>query len=131
MRLGLSRPTGESLDHWLALFQTALTEAQRVAGEWRDSGLAHILSISGMHMGLLTAFVFAAVRYGLAAVWPVDDSKVRSLTLLVVGVIAGVSGGPLAAAGAVAAAVVLGFITIAWRDRWARGGRDRPREPRG
>jgi len=39
MRLGLSRPTGEALDHWLALFQTALSEAQRVAGEWRDSSL--------------------------------------------------------------------------------------------
>jgi hypothetical protein len=41
MRLGLAKPTGEALDHWLALFQTALTEAQRVAGEWRDSGMAH------------------------------------------------------------------------------------------
>ena len=39
MRLGLARPTGEALDHWLALFQTALAEAQRVAGEWRDSAL--------------------------------------------------------------------------------------------
>lgn len=34
----------------------------------RASNLAHLLAISGLHMGLLTAFVFGAVRYGLAAV---------------------------------------------------------------
>lgn len=34
----------------------------------RASNLAHLLAISGLHMGLLTAFVFALVRYGLAAV---------------------------------------------------------------
>ncbi len=32
----------------------------------RASNLAHLLAISGMHMGLLAAFVFATVRYGLA-----------------------------------------------------------------
>jgi hypothetical protein len=42
MRLGLQAPSGEALDHWLTLFQTALTEAQRVAGEWRDSALPHV-----------------------------------------------------------------------------------------
>jgi hypothetical protein len=41
MRLPLRAPTGESLTHWLTLFQTAMSEAQRVAGEWRDSGLHH------------------------------------------------------------------------------------------
>ena len=39
MRLPLRAPTGEALSHWLTLFQTAMTEAQRVAGEWRDSAL--------------------------------------------------------------------------------------------
>ncbi len=34
----------------------------------RVSNLAHLLAISGLHMGLLTAFVFAAFRYGLALV---------------------------------------------------------------
>lgn len=34
----------------------------------RGSNLAHLLAISGLHMGLLTAFVFAALRYGLALV---------------------------------------------------------------
>lgn len=42
MRLGLRAPTGPALDHWLALFQTAMSEAQRMAGEWRDSALPHV-----------------------------------------------------------------------------------------
>ncbi|MFO7856702.1 MAG: ComEC/Rec2 family competence protein [Paracoccaceae bacterium] len=32
----------------------------------RDSNLAHLLAISGLHMGLLAALIFGAVRYGLA-----------------------------------------------------------------
>jgi competence protein ComEC len=35
----------------------------------RDSGLAHVLSISGLHMAVVGGFVFFAVRAGLAA-WP-------------------------------------------------------------
>ncbi|WP_424934538.1 ComEC/Rec2 family competence protein [Amaricoccus macauensis] len=34
----------------------------------RQSNLAHLLAISGLHMGLLAGFVFALVRYGLALV---------------------------------------------------------------
>lgn len=34
----------------------------------RDSNLAHLLAISGLHMGLLTGVVFAALRYGLALI---------------------------------------------------------------
>jgi len=36
----------------------------------RGSNLAHLLAISGLHMGLLTAIVFGAVRYGFALVAP-------------------------------------------------------------
>ncbi|KPP87848.1 MAG: competence protein ComEC [Rhodobacteraceae bacterium HLUCCO07] len=36
----------------------------------RASNLAHLLAISGLHMGLLAGFVFAVVRVGLAAVPP-------------------------------------------------------------
>ncbi|MBR9842122.1 MAG: ComEC/Rec2 family competence protein [Rhodobacteraceae bacterium] len=32
----------------------------------RASNLAHLLAISGLHMGLLVGFVFAALRYGMA-----------------------------------------------------------------
>jgi len=35
----------------------------------RDSGLAHILSISGLHMAIVGGFVFFAMRLGVAA-WP-------------------------------------------------------------
>jgi competence protein ComEC len=35
----------------------------------RDSGLAHILSISGVHMAIVGGFVFAMLRFGIAA-WP-------------------------------------------------------------
>ena len=35
----------------------------------RDSGLAHILSISGVHMAIVGGFVFALTRLGVAA-WP-------------------------------------------------------------
>ncbi len=35
----------------------------------RDSNLAHLLAISGLHMGLLTGFVFLLVRHGLS-LWP-------------------------------------------------------------
>jgi competence protein ComEC len=46
--------------HWLA---EADIEAMR------DSGLAHILSISGVHMAIVGGFVFATLRLGIAA-WP-------------------------------------------------------------
>ena len=36
----------------------------------RDAGLAHLLAISGLHVGLIAASLFAAVR-GLLALWPV------------------------------------------------------------
>lgn len=35
----------------------------------RASNLAHLLAISGMHMGILAAFIFATVRSGLS-LWP-------------------------------------------------------------
>lgn len=36
----------------------------------RDSNLYHLVSISGMHMGMLAAFVFGLVRYGVALIPP-------------------------------------------------------------
>ena len=55
----------------------------------RRSNLAHLLAISGLHMGLLAGFVFAALRLGLAAVprlalrWP--TRKLAALGALVAG----------------------------------------------
>ncbi len=41
---------------------------QETLADLRASNLAHLLAISGLHMGLLTGFVFALIRYGLALV---------------------------------------------------------------
>ncbi len=37
----------------------------------RDSGLAHLLAISGLHIGLVAGLLFFVVRLGLAMVEPV------------------------------------------------------------
>ena len=36
----------------------------------RQSNLAHLLAISGLHMGLLTGFIFGFVRFGIASIPP-------------------------------------------------------------
>ncbi|MBX9614887.1 MAG: ComEC family competence protein [Caulobacteraceae bacterium] len=53
----------------------------------RDSGLAHILSISGLHMAIVGGFAFFAVRLGVAA-WPwlalrVSGKKIAAVVGLV------------------------------------------------
>jgi hypothetical protein len=57
MRLGLDDPSVARIESWLALFQTAMAEAQRVAGEWPDSALPP-----------------SSTR---PSVWPHDDSTSR------------------------------------------------------
>lgn len=44
----------------------AITE--RAENALRDAGLAHLLAISGLHMGLATGLIFFVVRFGLASV---------------------------------------------------------------
>jgi competence protein ComEC len=44
----------------------AITEEVKQA--FRDSGLSHLLAIAGLHLGLVGAFVFFAVRGGLALI---------------------------------------------------------------
>lgn len=65
----------------------------------RDSGLAHILSISGLHMAVVGGFAFFLVRLGIAAVpWlalRVPGKKVAAVAgLLALGVYLVVSGAP-------------------------------------
>ncbi|EPX86293.1 ComEC/Rec2-related protein [Rubellimicrobium thermophilum DSM 16684] len=52
----------------------------------RDSGLYHVVSISGMHMGLLVGFVFGLIRTAIALVPPlalrVNGKKVAALAAL-------------------------------------------------
>lgn len=56
--LGAAMVTGH--EAWIAQDQT---------DAMRASGLAHIISISGLHMAIVGGFVFGAVRLGVAA-WP-------------------------------------------------------------
>jgi competence protein ComEC len=82
----------------------------------RDSNLAHLLAISGLHMGLLTGFVFAALRTGLALVPPlalrVPTKKVAAaLALVAAAFYLALSGGNVATERAfVMVAVMLGAI---------------------
>lgn len=52
----------------------------------RGSNLSHLISISGLHMSLLTGFIFAALRYGLALVPPlalrINTKKVAAAVAL-------------------------------------------------
>lgn len=65
----------------------------------RDSGLAHILSISGLHMAIVGGFVFFGVRLGVAA-WPwlalrVPGKKVAAAAgVVAIGAYLVVSGAP-------------------------------------
>ncbi|MBV1864740.1 MAG: ComEC family competence protein [Rhodobacteraceae bacterium] len=55
----------------------------------RRSNLAHLLAISGLHMGLLTGFIFALIRYSLALVPPIalrlPTKKIAAVLALMAG----------------------------------------------
>ncbi len=94
-RVAISRYVQEVLTGEVGAFAAAITTGDRSAmGQdslraLRASNLAHLLAISGMHMGILVGFVFAVLRYGLALVpaialrWPVK--KIAAVLSLVVG----------------------------------------------
>jgi competence protein ComEC len=60
--------------------------SQETAAALRDSGLAHLLAISGMNLAFLIAFVFALIRYGVALIPPlalrVSAKKIAALVSL-------------------------------------------------
>jgi len=64
------------------------TMSEEVAQGFRDSGLAHLLVISGLHLALVGGFVFVTVRAGLALIppvalrWPIK--KIAALLALIV-----------------------------------------------
>ncbi|CAN5292434.1 ComEC/Rec2 family competence protein [soil metagenome] len=86
--------------------------------ELRDAGLAHIISISGVHMAIVGGFVFLLVRLTIAAMpWlalRVPGKKVAALVaLLAVGTYLVVSGAPAPAQrAAITAAVAFGAILV-------------------
>ncbi|WP_322866073.1 ComEC/Rec2 family competence protein [Aquicoccus sp. G2-2] len=75
LRLGLSARVQAALPGEAGGFAAAIMTgdrsgmAQETLTALRVSNLAHLLAISGLHMGLLTGFVFAAVRL-LLSLWP-------------------------------------------------------------
>jgi len=84
----------------------------------RTTNLAHLLAISGLHMGLLVAFVFATLRLGFAAVPRIGlrlpaKKLSAALALLVAAGYLGLSGGNVATERAfVMAAVVLVAVIL-------------------
>ncbi|MEZ5779384.1 MAG: ComEC/Rec2 family competence protein [Paracoccaceae bacterium] len=74
LRMSISRAMRERMQGQAGAFAAALMTGDRSGVEratndaLRGSNLSHLISISGLHMGLLTGFVFAACRYGMALV---------------------------------------------------------------
>ncbi len=71
-RMSISAGIRNRLPDKAGAFATAIITGDRSAvdpallDDLRKSNLAHLLAISGLHMGLLTGFIFALVRYGFA-----------------------------------------------------------------
>nr|WP_246003916.1 ComEC/Rec2 family competence protein [Histidinibacterium lentulum] len=94
-RMAVSHALQSAMGAEAGAFAAAVTTGDRSAipadalQSLRDSNLAHLLAISGLHMGLLVGFVFGAVRYGLA-LWPwvalrLDTRRVAAAVALVCG----------------------------------------------
>ncbi|MDA8232321.1 MAG: ComEC/Rec2 family competence protein [Magnetospirillum sp.] len=75
---------------------------EKVLADFRNSGLAHILVIAGLHMGMVAGLVFFAVRGGLALVppialrWPIKKWAAAA-ALAVIGFYAVLAGMPVPA----------------------------------
>ncbi len=75
--------------------------SQQTLEAMRISNLAHLLAISGLHMGLVAGFVFASTRLALAAIprvalrWPVKKNAAAVAVLAAAGYLA-LSGGNVA-----------------------------------
>jgi competence protein ComEC len=67
LRANLSSPEGEVAAALMVGDRSAIPE--NVAQDLRDAGLAHLLAISGLHMGFFGFGVFVAIR-SLLALWP-------------------------------------------------------------
>lgn len=127
LRMALSARIRAHLPGDLGGFAAALTTGDRSAisraalEDLRASNLAHLLAISGLHMGLLTALVFGLLRLLLAALpplalrWPVKE--IASLgALLAAALYLALSGGNVATQRAfVMVAVALGALMLGRR----------------
>ncbi len=94
-RMSISQAVQKAMPGEAGAFAAAIMTGDRSAigqetlTDLRTSNLAHLLAISGLHMGLLTGFIFAFVRYGLALLpgvalhWP--TKKMAAVCALIVG----------------------------------------------
>ena len=75
-RMALSQHVQDRLPGEAGAFAAAIMTGDRsgihldTLKDLRVSNLAHLLAISGLHMGLLAGFVFATLRYGFALIPP-------------------------------------------------------------
>src|SRR6056297_2423687 len=106
-RMALSAHVQDRLPGQVGAFAAAIMTgdrsglSQETLQAMRVSNLAHLLAISGLHMGLLAGFVFAACRLGLAALpgiglrWPIKKIAAGVAILAGAGYL-GLSGGNVA-----------------------------------
>lgn len=93
-RLALSRAIRTNMPGDEGAFAAAILTGDRSAiaraplQDLRDSNLAHLLAISGLHMGLLTGTIFAALRF-LVALVPWLALRISGKKLAAVGALAG------------------------------------------
>lgn len=95
MRMAISAAVQKAIPGEAGAFAAAIMTGDRsgigqdTLTDLRTANLAHLLAISGLHMGLLTGFIFAVVRYGMALIpgvalrWPVK--KIAAVCALIVG----------------------------------------------
>lgn len=127
IRMSASAHLREILPGDIGGFAAAITTGDRsgvsqaVLEDLRISNLAHLLAISGLHMGLLTAVVFGALRLILAAhpvtalTWPTKAIAAAGALIAATGYLA-LSGGNVATERAyIMVAVALGALMIGRR----------------
>ncbi len=93
MRMWLSVAMQTRMQGQAGAFAAALMTGDRsnvtaqTNADLRASNLSHMISISGLHMGLLSGFVFALCRYGMALVPPlalrIHSKKVAAVVALI------------------------------------------------
>ncbi|MEM1300970.1 MAG: ComEC/Rec2 family competence protein [Pseudomonadota bacterium] len=122
LRMAISRAVQQAIQGDAGAVAAAIMVGDRsaiplpVVEALRQSNLAHLLAISGLHMGLLTGFVFGAVRSLLALVpfvaLRMSGKKVAAATALVFGAVyLALSGGSVATERAfIMVAVALGAV---------------------
>ncbi|MBM2322723.1 MULTISPECIES: ComEC/Rec2 family competence protein [Marivita] len=105
-RMAISSRVQTALPGETGAFATAIITGDRsaipqpVLQALRDTNLAHLLAISGLHMGLVSAFAFAVLRLGLLLTpigqrWPIKKIAAAG-ALVVAAVYLALSGGNVA-----------------------------------